>query len=167
MSCIICQNSNSLISMLCSNLCNLYLNKTFLQGKKEAKCPKLCSKSQEGMHFATPWDCRTKISWPWPEHIHPVHTKGKEQTHAFPCNYFLFYPNESYHFSLLCPTLQKHLLQQCSNSHSAGLQGPIPSHHGVRPWGATSQEKEVYYCCQCWSQFLLDTSSYKLSSYTC
>lgn len=63
----------------------------FKRKKKEAKCPKLCSKSQEGIHFATPWDCRTKSSWPWPEHRHPVHTKGKKQTHAFPCTYFLFY----------------------------------------------------------------------------
>lgn len=66
------------------------------------------------MCFATPWDCRRKSSWPWPEHRYPVHTKGKEQTHAFPCTSFLFYPNEPHHFSLLCPTLQKHLLQQCS-----------------------------------------------------
>lgn len=88
MSCIICQNLSSLISLLSSSLYNLYLNKTFWKGKKKPNALKLCSKSQEGIRFATSWDCRRKSSWPWPEHRHPVHTKGKGQTHAFPCTYF-------------------------------------------------------------------------------
>lgn len=89
MSCIICQNSNSLVSMLCSSLCNLYLKTTFWKGKKP-NALKLCSKSQEGIRFATPCDCRRKSSWPWSEHRYPVHTKGKEQTHAFPYTCFSY-----------------------------------------------------------------------------
>lgn len=170
MPCIICQNSNSLISTLCSSLCNLYLNTTFWKGKKKSIALKLCSKSQEGMCFCNPLGLQKKkqltlIRTQTPSSYQRQRTDPRLPLHLL----FLFYPNKSHHFSLLYPKLQKHLLQQCSK-YSLTAQGcrvlyPVimESDPEVQP----RMRKKVYYCCQWWSQFLLDTSSYKLSSYTC
>lgn len=167
MSCIICQNLNSLISLLSSSLYNLYLNKTFWKGKKKPNALKLCSKAQEGMRFATPWDCRRKSSWPWPEHRDPVHTKGKEQTHVFPCTFFSYSTLMNPTTSLFSVPIFKNI---CFNNAVSTLsQSRAAGSDTQSSWSQTLRcnrpgERSLLLLSILVSIF---TSSYKLSSYTC